>query len=719
MKYRTKRILLTAALAIWMTCFGEIQAFADVTETGSQTETLKEAPEEGSEEEPKELTWEEPEEESEEATEGEPKEATEEELTEEEPEGLTDEESEEKPTEEPEEIVEEPTEEEPIEELTEKKPEEKPTEEPEEIVEEPTEEEPEELTGEQQINAEMTAESVVREAVAAEGDSGNETSSITAEGHVLAFTSDLHGLPDVLENAMYGFPENTEYVSLIGDLVGSRGGDAPEYNAEDVYDRVHGIFSSIKTEQVSIIWADHDANVNNQDDLVKCEGGYESGQIYEGKNTDGSTAYYIYGVGFYHMKDGGSISRTAAEEFKEWVKDKDVTVPVLVLCHVPIQAKRGDNLGASYWNEALNYAATGVEGISTEDDEADIIRNILFLCGHNHTVDKTEYVFPAGTNMLVQIDTNAESETFNSEYFAAQDTAVFYSEAEDEEYADMVTGGGRPPRAKAEGVTSNIFYTSMIPGYLKTSGNASLVSITEELIRLNKYKGGQPVSLGTDGSSDAIMDSMMEIMRIKWGVPEYVWAEDLSSATASRSLTSASSYIQSETVNTLFKVTKEASCEEDGLITYFAVFGNSAFVEQTRTQIIPASGHNWGKWVVTREATATQDGEMRRTCLNDASHVETKVIPATGEKKEEEDEGKKKEVKKEDKGEERGKKTDTDEKSESKIDNSSDETAAITGAGEVNRSAPTGDEEVPGLWIALALAAVGGLAAVLVQMRKK
>lgn len=80
--------------------------------------------------------------------------------------------------------------------------------------------------------------------------------------------------------------------------------------------------------------------MNNQDNLVKCEGGYESGQIYEGKNSDGSTVYYIYGIGYYHMKDGGSISQTAAEEFKEWVKDKDVTVPVLVLCHVPIRDSR-------------------------------------------------------------------------------------------------------------------------------------------------------------------------------------------------------------------------------------------------------------------------------------------------------------------------------------------------------------------------------------------
>lgn len=42
---------------------------------------------------------------------------------------------------------------------------------------------------------------------------------------------------------------------------------------------------------------------------------------------------------------------------------------------------------------------------------------------------------------------------------------------------------------------------------------------------------------------------------------------------------------------------------------------------------IPALGHNWGEWVVTREATTTEQGEETRTCMNDASHIETRPIP--------------------------------------------------------------------------------------------
>ena len=46
---------------------------------------------------------------------------------------------------------------------------------------------------------------------------------------------------------------------------------------------------------------------------------------------------------------------------------------------------------------------------------------------------------------------------------------------------------------------------------------------------------------------------------------------------------------------------------------------------------IPA-GHDWGEWEVTKEPTATTEGEKARTCKRDPSHTETAAIPATGEK---------------------------------------------------------------------------------------
>ena len=47
--------------------------------------------------------------------------------------------------------------------------------------------------------------------------------------------------------------------------------------------------------------------------------------------------------------------------------------------------------------------------------------------------------------------------------------------------------------------------------------------------------------------------------------------------------------------------------------------------------IIPALGHNWGEWTVTKEATIEEEGAKTRICKNDPSHTETRVIPKKGE----------------------------------------------------------------------------------------
>ncbi len=44
---------------------------------------------------------------------------------------------------------------------------------------------------------------------------------------------------------------------------------------------------------------------------------------------------------------------------------------------------------------------------------------------------------------------------------------------------------------------------------------------------------------------------------------------------------------------------------------------------------LEATGHDWGEWTVTKEATATEPGQKTRTCKNDPSHVQTEEIPAT------------------------------------------------------------------------------------------
>jgi len=60
--------------------------------------------------------------------------------------------------------------------------------------------------------------------------------------HYFAFASDLHADPDhlfedarsVLSGTVKGFPEEINYISLLGDIAGD-GDTAPEYKASEIY----------------------------------------------------------------------------------------------------------------------------------------------------------------------------------------------------------------------------------------------------------------------------------------------------------------------------------------------------------------------------------------------------------------------------------------------------------------------------------------------------
>ena len=72
-----------------------------------------------------------------------------------------------------------------------------------------------------------------------------------------------------------------------------------------------------------------------------------------------------------------------------------------------------------------------------------------------------------------------------------------------------------------------------------------------------------------------------------WGDISYTWADDNSTVTATRECKNDSSHVETETVSTTSKVTKEATEEEQGETTYTATFKNPAFTEQTKTESIP------------------------------------------------------------------------------------------------------------------------------------
>ncbi len=82
---------------------------------------------------------------------------------------------------------------------------------------------------------------------------------------------------------------------------------------------------------------------------------------------------------------------------------------------------------------------------------------------------------------------------------------------------------------------------------------------------------------------------------------------------------------------------RAATCETPGTEAYWKcsecgkLFADAEGKEEiSAPKEIAALGHDWGEWKVTKEPTATEEGEKTRTCKRDPSHTETVAIPATG-----------------------------------------------------------------------------------------
>ena len=114
-----------------------------------------------------------------------------------------------------------------------------------------------------------------------------------------------------------------------------------------------------------------------------------------------------------------------------------------------------------------------------------------------------------------------------------------------------------------------------------------------------------------------------------WGEPSYVWADDNSTVTATRTCANDPEHVETETVRTTVTTT-EASCEEAGAKTWTAAFENEAFETQTKSETIPATGHDWGtpsyKWVEAEDGWSCTGTAV---CANDESHVLTEAANMT------------------------------------------------------------------------------------------
>lgn len=312
--------------------------------------------------------------------------------------------------------------------------------------------------------------------------------ALAAETHMLAFGSDRHGAVTSIQDAMIGMPADVEYVGVLGDMVGGmsdpdnpqsvaeenndtsqfvNGTHAPAFNSSMVRDEVLSVgFSNVTAGDIHILWADHDGGVTDDAGIVFADGGYGSGVMREGLNGDGSVAYYVYGIAYNEMlsaRSGGGSEPTpamvnAARDFEEWVDGIDPSVPIIVCCHVPLHYARGDNAGGVVWNDALNYAATGIKNPQAG---CAIMRNVVFLYGHNHTIESKK-------------DKSTGEIQYSGEY--------------------LVPCGSRMEVGASEGVWSPIYYTYTTAGYLNQNTAATLLAVEDAQVSLAKYRNGKVVN---------------------------------------------------------------------------------------------------------------------------------------------------------------------------------------------------------------------------------
>ena len=135
------------------------------------------------------------------------------------------------------------------------------------------------------------------------------------------------------------------------------------------------------------------------------------------------------------------------------------------------------------------------------------------------------------------------------------------------------------------------------------------------------FEGGEAEQLGI----------YLTVHKHVWAKPSYTWSDDNSTVTATHVCKIVSSHKESETVDTVRKVTSP-TCTKKGKTVRVAKFKNKAFKTQTKTiSTTQALGHTWGKPTYTWETR--NDGKKvvtaKRVCKRDGSHVETETVVAS------------------------------------------------------------------------------------------
>ncbi len=268
-----------------------------------------------------------------------------------------------------------------------------------------------------------------------------DASIVPTDAPSLFMASDKHTADDKLTSILSQISADASIKAALlnGDFV----------NNTDT-DTLANITKTVKTGlnkstfNIFYTYASHDENVGENAANFYFEGPIDLG------------ACYIYGIDF----DGMTVSADAIEDaakFTKWVDSLSDSKPILVACHVPLHARRGDNFGAIYWADALNKAC------DTHD--------VIYTWGHNHTgesdLDKAVYYVEPGGSIVFEDGTGTA---------ASSDSSSSKSKKKSSSTSSASVSSDPTP----------IKFTYVNTGYIK-SGYGSVVTFAPDKIYIRRY----------------------------------------------------------------------------------------------------------------------------------------------------------------------------------------------------------------------------------------
>ncbi len=261
------------------------------------------------------------------------------------------------------------------------------------------------------------------------------TADAAEDAHYLVFATDRHTTTSgAVESTVFPAVLTTiadkagvDYVCLGGDMVDRQN----EYSTATILKEAQSAVGTLDASTVQIVAGNHDEGCSDA-----------LGMFFdESKVIKSGDDYYVYGVTYADVNSASS-AQSAAGAFASWAEALTDNKVIVVMSHMPLHEFRNDNKGASYWHEALNAAAL--------DENGNLVRDIVFLHGHNHTEDKNNYQYAVGEGYTIEDNT---------------------------------------------AVTN--YYTYGTAGYLRDNKEATLVAIDDSTITLTRYNTSGDTSWNT------------------------------------------------------------------------------------------------------------------------------------------------------------------------------------------------------------------------------